>query len=80
MNTQAMHAAKMLPNQMTQPESGANPMDKMTMLKMVAQGFQGFGQRSQQPQNNIDIIRDNNRFTYASNPQQQMAQALRNRG
>ena len=68
-------------SQMTQPQEEATaPMDKMAMFKMMAQGLQGLAPRQQQPQNNIQIMRDTNQFRYASNPQQQMANALRSRG
>ena len=83
MNTQAMDAAKMLPNQtpqMTAPEQGANQMD---MYKMAAGALQGLVKPQQQVQNPLQIINDKNQFRYAGfqqNPQQQMAQALRQRG
>ena len=83
MNTQAMDAAKMLPNQtpqMTAPQQGMNPMD---MYKMAAGALQGLAKPQQQVQNPLQIINDKNQFRYAGfhqNPQQQMAQALRQRG
>lgn len=67
-------------SQMTQPQKGMGMADKMAMFKQLAAGLQGMGQRPQMPQNSVQIMHDNNRFTYANNPQQQMAQALRNRG
>ena len=57
----------------------ANQMDA---YKMMAQGIQGMGRGMQQgmQQPTQQIIRDQNQFRFAGNPQQQMAQALRNRG
>ena len=50
-------------------------------FKMMAQGVQGMGRGQQQgiQQPTQQILRDQNQFRYAGNPQQQMAQALRNR-
>jgi hypothetical protein len=65
------------PQAMTQP-SGMNQMD---MYKLAASALQGLG-KSQQPAQmpQVPIMRDQNRFTYTQNPQQQMAMALRQRG
>lgn len=65
------------PQAMTQPSG----MSQMDMYRMAASALQGMG-KSQQPAQmpQVPIMRDQNRFTYTQNPQQQMAQALRNRG
>ncbi len=66
--------------QMEAPEQG---MDKMTMMKMAGQAMQGFGRGMQQQMpsgNTAQIMRDQNQFRFAGTPQQQMAQALRQRG
>ena len=88
MNTQAMDAAKMMPNQY--PGSPQNVADNILAadqqrsqqdaFKRLAQGMQGMGRGMQQQMpsgNTAQIIRDQNQFRF---PQQQMAQALRNRG
>ena len=52
-------------------------------MNMMAKGIQGMGRgmQMQMPSGNTaQIMRDQNRFSYTQNPQQQMAQALRNRG
>ena len=90
MNTDAMQAARMLPNQY--PGSGQEMADKviaaddarnnMNAMKMMAQGVQGMGRgmQMQMPSGNTaQIMRDQNQFRYAGTPQQQMAQALRRR-
>ena len=52
----------------------------MEAYKMIAQGIQGMAPRQQMPSGNTaQIIRDQNQFRFAGNPQQQMAQALRRR-
>ena len=88
MNNEVMEQSKMLPNQY--PGSAQETIDKaaadkgqMDAYKMMAQGIQsaGRGMQQQMPSGNTaQIIRDNNQFRFAGNPQQQMAQALRNRG
>lgn len=66
-------------SQMTQPQQeAAAPMDKMAMFRQLASGLQGLGQRQQPLQNNVQIMHDQNRFTYANSPQM-MAQALSKR-
>jgi hypothetical protein len=88
MNQDAMQAAKMLPNQY--PGSGQEMADKLAAagqdkrnldaMKMMAQGVQSLGRGMAMPSGNTaQIIRDQNQFRFAGNPQQQMAQALRNR-
>ena len=65
---------------MEAPEQG---MDQMAMMKMAGQAMQGFGRGMQQQMpsgNTAQIIRDSNQFRFAGSPQQQMAQALRQRG
>ena len=65
------------PQAMTQP----NGMSQMDMYRMAASALQNLAPRQQQTQQpQLQIMRDQNRFTYTQNPQQQMAQALRNRG
>ena len=91
MNMDAMNSAKLLPNQY--PGSNQEMMDKvnaasqaqsqMDAYKKLAQGVQSAGRNMQMQMpsgNTAQIIRDQNQFRFAGNPQQQMAQALRNRG
>lgn len=61
------------------PENGMSQMDKMKLMNMAMQGFNK-GQQGMPSGNTAQIIRDSNRFSYAQNPQQQMAMALRQRG
>ena len=68
-----------------QPQSIAKPEDKgmsgSDMMKLASMGMQGFNKGQMQIQQPTQqIIRDNNQFRFAGNPQQQMAQALRQRG
>ena len=80
MNTEAMQGAQMMPNQMTAPQQGMNPQDKMAAYRMMASAMQGMAPRQQMPSGNTaQIIRDNNQFRFAGTPQQQMANALRRR-
>lgn len=91
MNNDVMQQAKMMPNQY--PGSGQEIADKvaaadqaksnMDAYKIMAQGIQGMGRgmQMQMPSGNTaQIIRDSNQFRFAGTPQQQMAQALRQRG
>ena len=90
MNNEVMEQAKMMPNQY--PSSGQEIADKvaaadqakgqMDAYKMMAQSMQGMGRgmQMQMPSGNTaQIMRDQNQFRFAGTPQQQMAQALRNR-
>ena len=58
-----------------------NPVNN-AIYQMMAKGLQGLGNKAQQAinPNTAQIIRDTNQFRFAGNPQQQMAQALRQRG
>lgn len=58
-----------------------NPVNN-AIYQMMAKGLQGLGNKAQQAinPNTAQIIRDTNQFRFAGNPQQQMANALRNRG
>lgn len=86
MNMDVMRQAQMMPNQMpnsmTMPQNGQSQMDA---YKMMAQGIQGMGRNMQQGMpsgNTAQIMRDQSRpqfAGYVGSPQQQMAQALRNR-
>ena len=63
---------------MEAPQQGMSNSD---MMKMAGMAMQGFGRGQQAPQAPTQqIIRDSNQFRFAGNPQQQMAQALRQRG
>ena len=63
---------------MEAPQQGMSNSD---MMKMAGMAMQGFGRGQQAPQMPTQqIIRDSNQFRFAGNPQQQMAQALRQRG
>ena len=61
-----------------QPKDEMSNSDMMKMAGMAMQGFNRGQQGIQAPTQ--QIIRDNNQFRFAGNPQQQMAQALRRRG
>ena len=72
------------PQQSMQDKIDAMQADKSKMdaYKTMAQGIQGMGRNMQMQMpsgNTAQIIRDSNQFRFAGNPQQQMAQALRNR-
>ena len=60
---------------MTQPQG----MGQADMYRMAAGALQGMAPKQTQMQNPIQIMRDTNQFRYAGSPQQQMAQALRQR-
>jgi hypothetical protein len=65
--------------------AGAEGMSKGEMFRMAAGALQGMGKNQQAfpSANTAQIIRDNNQFRFAgyqATPQQQMANALRNRG
>lgn len=90
MNQEAMPGGSMyMKNQY--PGSGQEMADKMAAadesrnnmaaMRIMAQGIQGMGrnQMAMPSGNTAQIIRDSNQFRFAGNPQQQMAQALRNR-
>jgi hypothetical protein len=88
MNTDMLQAAQMAPNQY--PGSAQAMVDKMAAadadkanmdaMGMMAKGVQGLFKPQAMPSGNTaQIIRDQNQFRFAGNPQQQMAQALRNR-
>ena len=64
--------------QMQAPEKGMSGSDMMKLAGMAMQGFNRGQQGVQAPTQ--QIIRDNNQFRFAGNPQQQMAMALRQRG
>ena len=79
MNNELMGLAKALPNQAATQPTGMSEMD---MYRMAAGALQGMGRGMQQQMpsgNTAQIIRDNNQFRFAGTPQQQMANALRNR-
>ena len=94
MNTQAMDSAQMLPNQTpTQPMTFEQKMAAMqeqqrqaNAYKMMGQGIANMGKGMQMPfpsGNTAQIMRDQSRPQFAGyigSPQQQMANALRNRG
>ena len=62
----------------SKPESGMSEMD---MYRLASSALQGMNRPQAFPSGNTaQIMRDQNRFFYAQNPQQQMAQALRQRG
>lgn len=61
-----------------QPEQGMSQGDMMKLASMAMQGMNRGQQGIQAPTQ--QIMRDQNRFSYTQSPQQQMAQALRNRG
>ena len=77
--------------QIGQPQSAEDKMAAMMQsqeekqrnqraMDIMARGIQNMAPRAQFPSgNNAQIIRDNNQFRFAGTPQQQMAQALRNR-
>ena len=65
-------------NAMTMPDKGMSQGDMMKLAGMAMQGFNRGQQGIQAPTQ--QIIRDSNQFRFAGNPQQQMAQALRQRG
>ena len=80
MNNELMGLAKALPNQAATQPTGMSEMD---MYRMASGALQGMGRNMQMQMpsgNTAQIIRDNNQFRYAGNPQQQMAMALRQRG
>jgi hypothetical protein len=60
------------------PQEGMSQGDMMKLAGMAMQGFNRGQQAPQAPTQ--QIMRDQNRFTYTQSPQQQMAQALRQRG
>jgi hypothetical protein len=65
--------------QMQQP-APQDGMSRGDMMKLAGMAMQGFNRGQQAPQAPTQqIIRDSNQFRFAGNPQQQMAQALRNR-
>lgn len=80
MMSQAGQGLLNMPNRqnMTMPDKGMSQNDMMKLASMAMQGF-GKGQQGIQAPTQ-QIMRDTNRFSYTQNPQQQMAQALRNRG
>ena len=59
-------------------KDGMSGSDMMKLAGMAMQGFNRGQQGIQAPTQ--QIIRDSNQFRFASNPQQQMAMALRQRG
>ena len=65
------------------PEAGTDAKN-MEAYRMMARGIQGMNRQQAFPSGNTaQIIRDNNQFRFAGyqgTPQQQMANALRNRG
>ena len=65
-----------------QPQQPADKgMSNSDMMKMASMAMQGFNKGQMQVQAPTQqIIRDSNQFRFAGNPQQQMANALRNRG
>jgi hypothetical protein len=68
--------------QMQAPQQPAQDgMNRGDMMKLAGMAMQGFsrGQQGMPSGNTAQIIRDSNQFRFAGNPQQQMAQALRNR-
>lgn len=68
------------PQGIVKPEQGMSNAD---MMKMASMAMSAFNKPQMQIQNPLQIIHDNNQFRYAGfqqSPQQQMAQALRNRG
>jgi hypothetical protein len=90
MNQDAMQGGSMyMKNQY--PGSSQEMADKMAAsdqekrnlnaMKLMAAGVQGMGrnQMAMPSGNTAQIIRDQNQFRFAGTPQQQMAQALRNR-
>lgn len=90
MNAEAMQGAQALTNQYpgsAQELSGKliaadQAKGKMDAMRMMAQGVQGMGRGMQMPMpsgNTAQIMRDQNQFRFAGNPQQQMANALRRR-
>lgn len=54
-------------------------MSQGDMIKLAGMAMQGFGKQQAPQAPTQQIIRDNNQFRFAGNPQQQMANALRNR-
>jgi len=88
-NMSQMGMGGQMPSSFMQPQNPQNSMNMMEeqkrrqeAFKMMAQGVQGMGRGQQQgiQQPTQQILRDQNQFRFAGNPQQQMAQALRNRG
>ena len=76
------------PGQPNQPMTFEQKMQEMEdqrrrekAMGIMAQGIQGMGrnQMAMPSGNTAQIIRDSNQFRFAGTPQQQMAQALRNR-
>ena len=64
-----------------QPQQPTQGMSQGDMMKLAGMAMQGFNRGQQAPQAlTQQIMRDQNRFSYTQNPQQQMAQALRQRG
>ena len=63
-----------------QPQQPTQGMSQGDMMKLAGMAMQGFNRGQQTPQAPTQqIMRDSNQFRFASNPQQQMAQALRRR-
>lgn len=91
MNPEMMQAGQMFmgQNQTQQPMTFEQKMQAMqdqqnrqNAYKMMAQGIQGMGRNMQMQMpsgNTAQIMRDQNQFRFAGTPQQQMANALRNR-
>ena len=65
------------PQQQPVPQQGMSQSD---MMKMASMAMSAFNKPQQQAQNPLQIIRDQNQFRFAGNPQQQMAQMLRKTG
>lgn len=66
-----------------QMQAYQDQMRQQQMYKMMGQEIQNYAKGMQQPMpsgNTAQIMRDPNQFRMAGNPQQQMAQALRQRG
>ncbi len=63
------------------PQDGMSQADMMSLGKQAISSMQNMvGRGGQQQMPTQQIMRDQNRFSYTQNPQQQMAQALRQRG
>lgn len=66
---------------MGQQQPAEKGMAGADMMKLASMAMQGFGRGQQAPQAPTQqIIRDTNQFRFAGNPQQAMAQMLRQRG
>jgi hypothetical protein len=66
-----------------QMQAYQDQMRQQQMMQIMGQGIQNMAKGMQKPMpsaNTAQIIRDQNQFRMAGTPQQQMAQALRNRG